>query len=102
MNYKIKNSIALRFTMLLVIFLMGFSGCTDFLKEVPTGSLTTAADLTGIEYKEPFTVGPYRRLQDWTSGAGDGEINIPSPMNYLIVEANPLDPQVRLDKFITN
>ena len=68
MNYKVKNSIALRFTMLMVIFFMALGGCTEFLKEVPTGQLTTAADLTAPEFKEPFTVAPYRRLRDWTGG----------------------------------
>ena len=78
MKYKLKNNIALRFTILLVIFLMAFGGCTEFLEEVPTNQLTTSADLTSLQYKEPFTVGPYRRLQDWTSGAGDWGNNIPS------------------------
>ncbi len=102
MNYKIKNSIALRFTVLLVIFLMALGGCTDFLKEVPTGSLTTAADLTGIEYKEPFTVGPYRRLQDWTSGAGDWGNNIPSTIEYPTGGAYTTEPHVQFDKFMHN
>ena len=102
MNYKIKNSIALRFTVLLVIFLMALGGCTDFLKEVPTGSLTTAADLTGIEYKEPFTVGPYRRLQDWTGGAGDWGNNIPSTIEYPTGGAYTTEPHVQFDKFSTN
>jgi hypothetical protein len=102
MNYKIKNSIALRFTVLLVIFLMALGGCTDFLKEVPTGSLTTAANLTGIEYKEPFTVGPYRRLQDWTSGAGDWGNNIPSTIEYPTGGAYTTEPHVQFDKFSTN
>ena len=48
MKYILKNNIALRFTMLLVIFLMALSGCEDFLEEVPTNQLTTAADLTSI------------------------------------------------------
>ena len=81
---------------------MGFSGCTEFLKEVPTGSLTTAADLTGIEYKEPFTVGPYRRLQDWTSGAGDWGNNIPSTIEYPTGGAYTTEPHVQFDKFSTN
>lgn len=102
MNYKIKNSIALRFTMLLVIFLMALGGCTDFLKEVPTGQLTTAADLTGLEYKEPFTVGPYRRLQDWTGGALDWGNNIPSTIEYPTGGAYTTEPHVQFDKFMHN
>ena len=81
---------------------MALGGCTDFLKEVPTGSLTTAADLTGIEYKEPFTVGPYRRLQDWTSGAGDWGNNIPSTIEYPTGGAYTTEPHVQFDKFSTN
>jgi len=102
MNYKIKNSIALRFTMLLVIFFMALGGCTEFLKEVPTGQLTTAATLTGLEFKEPFTVGPYRRLQDWTSGAGDWGNNIPSTIEYPTGGAYTTEPHVQFDKFSTN
>ena len=102
MNYKIKNSIALRFTMLLVIFFMALGGCTDFLKEVPTGQLTTAAVLTGVEFKEPFTVGPYRRLQNWTSGATDWGNNIPSTIEYPTGGAFTTEPHVQFDKFMTN
>jgi starch-binding outer membrane protein, SusD/RagB family len=102
MNYKIKNSIGLRFTMLLVIFLMALGGCTEFLKEVPTGSLTTAADLTAIEFKEPFTVGPYRRLQDWTGGADDWGNNIPATIEYPTGGAYTTEPHVQFDKFATN
>ena len=102
MNYKIKNSKALRFTMLLVIFLMALGGCTDFLKEVPTNQLTTAADLTSLEYKEPFTVGPYRRLQDWTSGATDWGNNIPSTIEYPTGGAYTTEPHVQFDKFMHN
>ena len=102
MNYKMKNSITLRFTMLLVIFLMALGGCTDFLKEVPTNQLTTAADLTSIEFKEPFTVGPYRRLADWTGGAGDWGNNIPSTIEYPTGGAYTTEPHVQFDKFMHN
>lgn len=102
MKYKLINNIALRFTVLLVIFLMALSGCTDFLKEVPTNQLTTAADLTSIEYKEPFTVGPYRRLADWTGGAGDWGNNLPSTLEYPTGGAYTDEPHVLFDKFRTN
>ena len=102
MKYKLINNIALRFTMLLVIFLIALSGCTDFLKEVPTNQLTTAADLTSIEYAAPFTVGPYRRLQNWTSGAGDWGNNIPSTIEYPTGGAYTDEPHVLFFKFTTN
>jgi hypothetical protein len=102
MNYKIKNNLALRFTMLLVIFLMALSGCEKFLEEVPTNQLTTAADLTSLQYKEPFTVGPYRRLQDWTGGAGDWGNNIPSTIEYPTGGAYTDEPHVLFNKFATN
>jgi len=102
MKYILKNNIALRFTMLMVIFLIALGGCEDFLKEVPTNQLTTAADLTSIEYKEPFTVGPYRRLQNWTSGAGDWGNNIPSTLEYPTGGAYTDEPHVQHDKYRTN
>ncbi|QGY43474.1 RagB/SusD family nutrient uptake outer membrane protein [Maribellus comscasis] len=102
MKYKLKNDIALRFTMLLVIFLIALGGCTEFLEEVPTDDLTTSADLTSIEYKEPFTIGPYRRLQNWTSGAGDWGNNIPSTMEYLTGGAYTDEPHVQFNKYATN
>jgi len=102
MKYKLKNNIALKFTMLLVIFLIALGGCTEFLQEVPTNQLTTAADLTSLEYKEPFTVGPYRRLQDWTSGAGDWGNNIPSTIEYPTGGAYTDEPHVQFNKFSTN
>ncbi len=102
MKYMLKNNIALRTTLILVIFVMALGGCEDFLKEVPTNQLTTAADLTSIEYKEPFTVGPYRRLQDWTSGAGDWGNNIPSTIEYPTGGAYTDEPHVQFNKFSTN
>jgi hypothetical protein len=102
MKYKLKNNIALKFTMLLVIFLIALGGCTEFLQEVPTNQLTTAADLTSLEYKDPFTVGPYRRLQDWTSGAGDWGNNIPSTIEYPTGGAYTDEPHVQFNKFSTN
>lgn len=102
MKYKLKNNIALRFTMFLVIFLMALGGCTEFLEEVPTNQLTTSADLTSLQYKEPFTIGPYRRLQDWTSGAGDWGNNIPSTIEYPTGGAYTDEPHVLFNKFATN
>lgn len=102
MKYKLKNKIALRFTMFLVIVLMVMSGCEKFLEEVPTNQLTTSADLTSLEYKEPFTIGPYRRLQDWTSGAGDWGNNIPSTIEYPTGGAYTDEPHVQFNKFATN
>lgn len=102
MKYKLKNNKTLRITMLMVIFLMAFGGCTEFLEEVPTNQLTTSADLTNIEYKEPFTVGPYRRLQDWTSGAGDWGNNLPSTLEYPTGGAYTDEPHVQHDKYRTN
>lgn len=102
MKYKLKNNKTLRITMLMVIFLMAFGGCTEFLEEVPTNQLTTSADLTSIEYKEPFTVGPYRRLQDWTSGAGDWGNNLPSTLEYPTGGAYTDEPHVQHDKYRTN
>jgi hypothetical protein len=88
--------------MLLVIFFMALGGCTEFLKEVPTGSLTTAADLTSPAFKEPFTVGPYRRLADWTGGALDWGNNIPSTIEYPTGGAYTTEPHVQFDKFMHN
>ena len=102
MKYILKNDMTLRITMLMVIFLMALGGCTDFLEEVPTNQLTTSADLTSIEYKEPFTVGPYRRLQNWTSGAGDWGNNLPSTLEYPTGGAYTDEPHVLFDKFRTN
>jgi len=102
MKYKLKNNIALRFTLLLVTFLIALSGCTEFLKEVPTDELTTSANLTGKEYKEPFIIGPYRRLQNWTSGAGDWGNNIPSTIEYQTGGAYTDEAHVLFYKFATN
>ena len=102
MKYILKNDMTLRITMLMVIFLMALGGCTEFLNEVPTNQLTTSADLTSIEYKEPFTIGPYRRLQNWTSGAGDWGNNLPSTLEYPTGGAYTDEPHVLFDKFRTN
>ena len=102
MNYKIKNNIALRVTMLLVISLIALSGCEEFLEEVPTEKLTTSADLTAKEYGEAFTVGAYRRLADWTGGAEDWGNVLPATLEYPTGGAYTIEPHVQFDKFSTN
>ncbi len=102
MNYKIKNNIALRFTMFLVIFLIGMSGCENFLEEVPTGNLTTSANLTSKEYGVSFANGAYRRLRDWTGGARDWGNQLPNTLEFPTGGSYTIEPHSQFDKYSTN
>ncbi len=102
MNYKIINNIALRSIILLVIFSIALSSCEEFLEEVPTGALTTSADLSAKEFGETFTVGAYRQLPNWTGGAGDWGNNLAATLEYPTGGAYTIEPHVQFDKFATN
>ena len=56
MNTKLRYNYALKFTAFLAAFLLTFTGCEEFLKEVPTNELTTAADLSDANYAEAFPI----------------------------------------------
>jgi hypothetical protein len=88
--------------MLLVIFLIGFSGCESFLEEVPTGDLTTSANLTSKEYGESFTNGAYRRLRDWTGGARDWGNQLPNTLEFPTGGSYTIEPHSQFDKYSTN
>lgn len=101
MKYK-TNNIVIRSIMLLMVFFIPLSGCEDFLEEVPTSELTSAADLTASEYGEPLTVGAYRMLSAWTGGARDWGNILPNTLEFQTGGAFTGEPHARFDKYQTN
>ncbi len=102
MKHKIKNTIVMRYTMYLVVFLLTLSGCDKFLEEVPTGSLTTSADLSGKEFGQSFTIGAYRQLSNWTGGARDWGNQLPNTLEFPTGAAYTIEPHAQFDKYQTN
>lgn len=102
MNTKIKYNKTLRFTTLLVAILLTLNGCENFLEEVPTGELTTSADITGKEYGEAFAIGSYRMLRTWTHGARDWGNNLPNTLEFPTGGAYTIEPHSQFDKYQTN
>src|SRR5690606_34005383 len=73
-----------------------------FLEEVPTERLTTSADLAAREFAEPFTIGAYRQLANWTGSATDWGNNLAATLEYPTGGAYTIEPHVQFDKFATN
>lgn len=102
MNTKLRYKYALKFTAFLAAFLLTFTGCEEFLKEVPTNELTTAANLSDANYAEAFTVGAYRALAWWTGGARDWGNRLPNTLEFPTGGAYTVEPHAQFDKYSTN
>lgn len=96
------NNILLRSTLFLGVFLIPFSGCEDFLQEVPTDELTAEADLTAREFGEPLAIGAYRMLDEWTAGARDWGNQLPNTLEFPTGGAYTGEPHAQFDKYSTN
>lgn len=101
MKYII-NTKLIRYTAFLVVLLLTLGGCEEFLEEVPTGQLTTSADLTGKEYGISFTMGAYRQLASWTGGAEDWGNQLPNTLEFPTGGAYTGEPHAQFPKFQTN
>jgi len=61
--------------------------CEKFLKETPTGSLTTDATITSAQGGLALTVGPYRSLGNWTDGGDQWGKNLAASLEYATGKA---------------
>jgi starch-binding outer membrane protein, SusD/RagB family len=61
--------------------------CYDFLEEVPTGSLTTASNITSYDAGVAFATGAYRALPGWTSGTSEWGGNQAGAREYFTGKA---------------
>ena len=82
MENKYKNSMVMRYVILLAVLMIGFGSCKNFLVENPTGSLTDKSTYTSVEDLTALTMGPYRSLANWTGGAGDWGNNLPQTLEF--------------------
>jgi starch-binding outer membrane protein, SusD/RagB family len=102
MEYKNKNSMWMRYLLLIPAFMLIISSCADFLDEVPTGSLTDLATYNTPDDVVTLSNGPYRRLANWVSGADDWGNNLPGTMEYQTGKATAETPHVQLWRYQTN
>ncbi|MDP2338510.1 MAG: RagB/SusD family nutrient uptake outer membrane protein [Bacteroidota bacterium] len=102
MENKNINSMVRRYIILLAAFMLGFSGCKDFLIEKPTGSLTDKSTYTSEEDLTALTMGPYRMLPNWTAGAGDWGNNLPQTLEFPTGEAWTIEAHALYWRFQTN
>lgn len=73
--------------------------CEDFLKEVPTGSLTTESDISSYDAGVAFATGAYRALPGWTSGTSEWGGNQAGGREYFTGKAYSQYMGARLWKF---
>lgn len=92
----------MKYIILLTAFMLTFSGCSDFLKETPTGSLTDKSTYTSEEDLTALVIGPYRNLVNWTAGAGDWGNNLPQTLEFPTGEAWTIEAHALYWRFQTN
>lgn len=73
--------------------------CEEFLKEVPTGSLTTESEITSYDAGVAFATGAYRALPGWTSGTSEWGGNQAGAREYFTGKAHSQYMGARLWKF---
>ncbi|MDR1780166.1 MAG: RagB/SusD family nutrient uptake outer membrane protein [Tannerella sp.] len=72
---------------LLTLSLLILGSCSDFLKEEPTGSLTTESTLSSRDAGIAFATGAYRALRGWTDGTTDWGGNQFNCLEYMTGKA---------------
>lgn len=88
----------LKIYMFLILGLI-LSSCEDFLKEVPTGSLTTESDISSYDAGVAFATGAYRALPGWTNGTSEWGGNQAGAREYFTGKAYSQYMGARLWKF---
>ncbi len=73
--------------------------CEEFLKEEPTGALTTEANITSFDAGVAFATGAYRALPGWTSGTSEWGGNQAGGREYATGKAASQYMGARLWKF---
>ncbi len=86
-----------------IFFVLGISiilgSCEDFLKEQPTGSLTTESDISSYDAGVALATGAYRSLPGWTSGTSEWGGNQAGAREYATGKAYSQYMGARLWKF---
>lgn len=100
-QYKKKEINIIQFATLL-LGLVVMSSCKKFLEEIPPGQMTTETPLTSVEDGEALTLGPYRSLANWTSGAADWGNYLPQTLEFPTGKATTIDSHAKLIRFQNN
>src|SRR5690625_3217134 len=100
-QYITRDKIRIQCTVLLAsLFIM--SSCNKFLEETPPGQMTTETPLTSVEDGVALTLGPYRSLANWTSGAADWGNYLPQTLEIPTGKATTIDSHAKLNRFQNN
>ena len=88
--------------LLFVAVLFGVNSCQKFLKETPTGRITSDYNFTSASEGTALVTGTYRSLANYTGGAGDWGNYLPATIEYPTGGAYTSDAHVQFWKFQTN
>ncbi|MCW3082393.1 RagB/SusD family nutrient uptake outer membrane protein [Segetibacter sp.] len=101
-NYKRVPLLKIYFGCVATLVIVFSTGCTKFLEETPTGSMTNQTTFTTAQDGAALTIGPYRSLPGWVGGAGDWGNYLPAVMEYPTGKAFTTTTHVQFWKFQTN
>lgn len=99
---NLNKNILKRLGILSISAFLILSGCQKFLEEIPTANLTDKTEYRTQNDVDALTIGPYRALSNWTSGAEDWGNQLPNVREFLTGFAWTGEPHAQFWRFETN
>ena len=100
-NFKKYNGVVI-YALVLSAIAFGFSSCKKFLKEKPTGQITSDYSFSSASEGAALVTGTYRSLALYTGGAGDYGNFLPCTIEYPTGKVYTTDAHPQFFKFQTN
>jgi hypothetical protein len=100
-NFKKYNRVV-NYALLFSAIVFVLSSCQKFLKETPTGQITSDYSFSSASEGAALVTGTYRSLATYTGGAGDYGNFLPCTIEYPTGEAYTSDAHPQFFKFQTN
>jgi hypothetical protein len=100
-NFKKYNRI-INYALLSAGIVFVLTSCQKFLKETPTGQITSDYGFSSASEGAALVTGTYRSLANYTGGAGDYGNFLPCTIEYPTGEAYTTDAHPQFFKFQTN
>lgn len=97
-----KNSKIAKYALLFSAIVFVLNSCQKFLKETPTGQITSDYAFSSGSEGTALVTGTYRSLANYTGGAGDWGNYLPATIEYPTGGAYTSDAHVQFWKFQTN
>ena len=99
---KYNNNRVVKYALLFSTIAFVLGSCKKFLKETPTGQITSDYNFSSASEGAALVTGTYRSLANYTGGAGDYGNFLPCTVEYPTGKAYTTDAHPQFFKFQTN